>query len=93
MEEKIARAYWECVVNQVQWKYAYGYRLPASPPAEFTINGVADSDSRARYWRRLQQVWYLPTSWKKDYEWDTSWATQWFVTSAQWLYSHIPFIS
>src|SRR5512142_3307817 len=37
-EERIARAYWNCAVTQVQWKYGYAHRLPEQPPQEFTLD-------------------------------------------------------
>ena len=75
-EEKIARAYWQCAVNSVQWNYSYGHRLPDQPPAEFLLTareiGTAASDtgSRLRYWHNLQRVWNLPSSWERVYGFD-----------------------
>jgi len=37
-EEKIARAYWECAVDTIQWKYGYSDSLPQDPPSEFRAN-------------------------------------------------------
>src|ERR1700757_1407192 len=36
-EEKIARAYWNCAVTQIQWRYGYAHRLPEEPPDEFAV--------------------------------------------------------
>jgi hypothetical protein len=77
-EEKIARAYWDCALTEIQWKYSRVY-LPPYPPPEFKITGedlgaaATDSGIRARYWRKLQEVWYLPSTWKKSYEWNVGW--------------------
>src|SRR5882672_10472873 len=63
-EEKTARAYWKCLVHDIQWKYGYGYSLPSDPPTDFTLAsggaGVAPEDpsARVRYWRKAQHVWY-----------------------------------
>jgi hypothetical protein len=79
VEAKIARAYWNCVVTDIQWKYGHGFSLPPDPPAEFTVatqdlgTPAEISASRARYWHKLQGVWYLPTIWEKHYEWDFGW--------------------
>jgi hypothetical protein len=75
-EEKIARAYWQCALNSVQWNYGFGHRLPDDPPPEFLVTekdvGTAASDvgSRDRYWHNLQRVWNLPNSWEESYGWD-----------------------
>jgi len=82
-EERIARAYWDCAVNQIQWRYGYGYRLPQEPPSDFTATSAnsgetsADPGTRARYWLMLQRVWYVPDNWTKSYQWDTRWMTDW----------------
>ena len=31
-EEKVAKAYWDCAVKDLQWKYSYTSRLPDDPP-------------------------------------------------------------
>jgi hypothetical protein len=33
------------------------------------------SESRFRYWRKLQQVWLQPDSWESRREWSTAWFT------------------
>src|SRR3989442_15514656 len=40
-DEKIAWAYWETALMEVQWKYGYSHPLPADPPPEFQIDGRA----------------------------------------------------
>ena len=75
-EERIARAYWQCAINSVQWNYGFGHRLPDDPPADFLITArevgtaATDTGSRIRYWRNLQRVWYVPTNWEKVYGFD-----------------------
>ena len=75
-EEKMARAYWQCALNSVQWNYGYGHRLPDDPPPEFLVTakevGTAASDtgSRLRYWRNLERVWYHPNTWERTYGFD-----------------------
>jgi hypothetical protein len=96
-EERLAKAYWDCVVNNIQWKYSYGSRLPQDPPPEFILTRadfVAGSEpsTRARYWRKLQQLWYMPNTWKKQYEWDTTWTISWMdqvKSVGSWLYSRL----
>jgi hypothetical protein len=80
-EEKLARAYWDCAVNEIQWRYGYGYRLPQDPPSDFVITSLGEASAdpviRARYWLMLQRVWYVPDNWTKSYRWDTRWFTDW----------------
>jgi hypothetical protein len=79
-ETKIAQAYWECVKTSVQPKYGlrYDLPLPPTPPPEFNVTAeradpaASSPETRARYWRRLRQVWYLESTWKTVYEWDLS---------------------
>jgi hypothetical protein len=74
-EEKLARAYWKCA-QSIQWKYGYGGRLPDDPPPEFLVTAqdvgtaASDTSSRRRYWRRFQEVWYVPNNWEKSYDLD-----------------------
>ena len=90
-QRKIARAYWQSAQMEIQWKFAYGHPLPNDVPAEFTINGnglglaASDPTLRALYWRRLQQVWFLPEAWKKQYEWDWSWVSDPITAGAEGL--------
>lgn len=82
-EEKIARAYWDCAINTIQWRYGYNYRLPQEPPSDFIItshdlkDAADDPEVRARYWNALQRLWYVPDNWTKSYQWDTGWITAW----------------
>jgi len=95
-EERLAKMYWGCVVGNIQWEYTYGSRLPQDPPPEFAPAGAditaVDTATRARYWQKLQEVWYLPTVWEKHYEWDTRWTTSWMdqvKSVGDWLYSRL----
>ncbi|HZP16900.1 MAG TPA: hypothetical protein VFB00_02975 [Terriglobales bacterium] len=91
MDERIAWAYWESAQMDVQWRYPYGHPLPMEPPPQFHVDaqalgpGAANLATRKLYWTRLQQVWNLPTSWEKDYEWDWSWASDPMSSGGQWL--------
>jgi hypothetical protein len=81
-ETEIAGAYWNCLATSVQWKYGYGHTLPADPPSDFSVaqnssTGAEDTATRTRYWRRAQHLWYLPTSWQREYEWSFDWTTTW----------------
>jgi len=91
VDQKIAWAYWESAQMDIQWKYPHGKTLPPEPPAEFHVDARAlgqdagDPGVRQLYWRRLQQVWYVPETWQKQYEWDWSWASDPFTAGGQWL--------
>ena len=90
-ETKIARAYWSCLVNDIQWKYGHGHTLPVDPPFDFIAIERAsvapeDAASRLRYWGRAQRVWHLPTAWQKAYEWDFNWTTDWIRSSGDVLH-------
>jgi len=91
VDHKIAWAYWESAQMDIQWKYPHGKTLPPEPPAEFRVDaralgpGSTDPATRQLYWRRLQQVWYVPSSWQKQYEWDLSWASDPFTSGGEWL--------
>ena len=90
-EMKIARVYWSCLVNDIQWQYGYGHTLPADPPPAFTAVerpslAPEDAASRVRYWKRAQRVWYLPTAWQKDYEWDFHWTIDWIQSAGDALH-------
>jgi hypothetical protein len=81
-EARIGQAYWDCAVNQIQWRYGYGYRLPQDPPRDFVVTpdlgaDSGDSATRTRYWLKLQRVWYVPDNWNKSYQWDPRWVTDW----------------
>jgi hypothetical protein len=94
-EEAIARAYWECMVTDVQWKYVYGGVLPHEPPAEFVVavprlgSAASAPATRARYWRKVQHVWFLPNAWSKEYAWDTVWVSETAKSAGNWLYARM----
>ena len=91
LEKRIAWAYWESAVMDVQWKYPHGRPLPPDPPLEFRINAQAlgptasDPATRQFYWRRLVQIWYSPDTWTRDYGWDWSWTSDPLGSTGQWL--------
>jgi hypothetical protein len=91
-EQKIAQAYWGCLVDDVQWRYGFGHSLPAEPPVEFNLGTQGkgsvseDSATRMRYWHRAQHLWYLNSSWKRQYEWSFDWSTDWLQDGADWLH-------
>jgi hypothetical protein len=93
-EEKIARAYWKCAVTDLQWRYGYGHRLPSSPPEEFAISSqefgpvAGDSEARNRYWKKLQQVWYVPGVWRKEYDGNLRPVRGWLQAAGDWLAEH-----
>ena len=74
LEEKVAKAYWNCAVNQIQWQYGYGHRLPEEPPLEFSVSideigpAVRDEAMRRVEWQRLRQVWNVSEVWNIHYE-------------------------
>ncbi|MBZ5526890.1 MAG: hypothetical protein LAN71_03175 [Acidobacteriia bacterium] len=90
-EERIATAYWNCAVTEIQIQYSYGRQLPLDPPPGFQIAGPSPSNAveaaaaRLRYWRRLRQLWYVPSIWTKVYEWDFSWLTGSVKAAGEWL--------
>ena len=94
-EKTVARAYWNCAVTVIQWKYGFGSRLPPAPPQEFRImapdqrEGATDADARLRYWRKLQQIWYLPSYWRKDYGRNLRWLTDPLKSAAKWLRDYV----
>lgn len=89
-EEKIAAAYWNCAVTQVQWKYGYASRLPEAPPPEFGISAaeigpIAKDDAvRRRYWTQLRSTWYVATAWKTEYAWSSVSFLQWLRSAGDW---------
>jgi hypothetical protein len=91
LDQKIAWAYWESAQMDIQWKYPHGKTLPSDPPLEFRVNAqalgpaAADPAIRQLFWRRLQDVWYAPETWQKQYEWDWSWASDPLSSAGQWL--------
>jgi hypothetical protein len=91
LDKKIAWAYWESAEMNIQWKYPYGHHLPNDPPPEFSIDAhglgpsASDPATRLLYWKRLQQVWYLPETWEKDYGWDWSWIGDPLTSASEWM--------
>jgi hypothetical protein len=91
LDEKIAWAYWETAVMDVQWKYGYAHPLPPDPPEDFQIDAKAlgptasDPATRMLYWHRLQQVWYLPETWSEDYGWDLGWLSAPVISAGNWV--------
>ncbi len=94
-EEKLARAYWQCAVKQIQWKYGYAHRLPEEPPVEFSVaaadagSGAHDSAARARYWQRLRAAWEVPALWEEQYEWNAISFKDSLHSAGQWLELHM----
>lgn len=94
-EVLIARAYWDCAMKLIQWKYGYAHRLPEQPPAEFSIAAmragrvVNDAAEREFYWRRLRSVWGNSAAWEKKYEWSTIALTDSLRSAGQWLDIHM----
>jgi hypothetical protein len=91
-ERKIAQGYWTCLVDDVQWRYGFGHMLPGEPPAEFSLGMQGkdslreDADTRIRYWRRAQHLWYVRSSWEERYEWNFEWIKDWYQEGAAWLH-------
>jgi hypothetical protein len=96
LEQKIAWAYWENAQMDIQWKYSHGHALPLEPPVEFQVSAKAlgpdasDPATRLLYWHRLQQLWPLPETWKKEYEFDWSWMHDPAATVGDWIRGHTP---
>lgn len=91
LDQKIAWAYWESAQMEIQWKYPHGKTLPPDPPFEFRVDAQAlgplatDPATRQLYWHRLQDVWYTPETWQKQYEWSWDWASDPLSSAGQWL--------
>lgn len=82
-EEHLGQAYWEVAGKLSRGVFAFGDRLPDSPPAVFSVDTKAyrsavetAAEARLRYWRNLQKVWNNPQSWQRTYEWHTDWLTR-----------------
>jgi hypothetical protein len=94
-EARVAKLYWNCAVNAIQWKYEFGSSLPENPPEEFTITapgqraGVTDSNVRLRYWRKITKVWDQPIYWKEDYSWKLWRWLEPLRSVAEWLKEHM----
>jgi hypothetical protein len=91
LQREIAMAYWRVAQTNVQYKFSYGHPLPGDIPAEFSIApgalgpNASDPAIRLFYWRRLQEVWFLPEIWNKNHEWDWSWVGDPISSGAQWI--------
>jgi len=89
-EEKIAKAYWECAVKQVQWKYGYASRLPDDPPPEFGLSSsdvgpvAKDETVRRHYWQQLRATWHVSGAWKNEYVWSSVSFRQSLRTAGEW---------
>jgi hypothetical protein len=89
-EQKIARAYWDCAVKEVQWKYGYAHRLPDDPPAEFLLSPAdvgpiaKDETVRRFYWQKLRATWNLSSAWKNQWELSFSTFRQSLRTGGDW---------
>jgi hypothetical protein len=89
-EEKIAKAYWDVAVKQVQWKYGYASRLPEDPPPEFGIllsevGPVAKDEAvRRHYWQQLRATWHVSSAWKTQYVWSSASFRQSLRSAGDW---------
>src|SRR5579863_8992501 len=76
-EQKIAAAYWNCAVKEVQWKYGYSSRLPEEPLPDFSVSAnefgsaAKDESIRRHYWSQLRTIWNLSSAWKTEYQWSS----------------------
>ncbi len=76
--EAWVRAYWECARSTVQYRYAYGEKLPSEPPPEFTpaneqLRSLEAPDVRRRYWTQLRKDWLERDNWEASYRIDFAW--------------------
>lgn len=89
-EEKIAQAYWECAVKEVQWKYGYARRLPDDPPAEFALSTpdigpiAKDQEVRRYYWQKLRMTWNVSSAWNNRWEFSFTTFLQSLRTGGDW---------
>jgi hypothetical protein len=89
-DKRVAWAYWEIALMDIQWKFTRNSTLPADPPPEFRVDvkalepATSDPELRQLYWRRLQLVWNSPDSWKDDYQWDFGWVRDPVEGIADW---------
>jgi hypothetical protein len=80
-EARAAEAYWQLALNIVQWKFPFGTELPLEPIAEFRLDekdfprsGIAAAPAtRARYWKKLREMWSSPQIWNRAYVWNSGW--------------------
>lgn len=79
--EGLAKAYWECALTKIQWRYPFGSPLPHDPPPEFVVSApdlgaiASDPAIRLQFWRKLEQLWYFPDTWNRRYSWSLDWIT------------------
>ena len=89
-EEKIAKAYWDCAVKQLQWKYGYASRLPDGPPPEFGVASMQvgpvakDEAVRRHYWQQLRATWHVQSAWHNEYVWSSISFRQSLRTAGDW---------
>jgi len=80
-EKRVAQAYWQVAVRQIQTYYSPNRPLPLDPPPQFQIAEAARSleadmvASRVHYWYRLRDVWNQSETWNVSYGWNTDWVT------------------
>jgi hypothetical protein len=89
-ERKIAEAYWNCAVKQVQWKYGYAHRLPDEPAPEFSVSAsevgpvANDQAIRRYYWQKLGSTWNVSGAWTTQYEWSSNSFRQALRAAGDW---------
>ena len=89
-EERVARAYWNCAVTQVQWKYGYAHRLPDQPVEEFRLSvgevGPIAQDEVARryYWHQLRMSWDVTSVWETTWSFSFVALRQSLQTGGEW---------
>jgi hypothetical protein len=89
-ERRIAQAYWDSAVKQVQWKYGYGSRLPIDPPPDFSVSAdevgpaAKDETVRRHYWQQLRVTWNLSSAWKTQYELSSISFRQTLQSAGEW---------
>ena len=80
-ENRAAQAYWQLAINFVQWRFAFGSKLPPEPIKEFRLddkdfprNSIAAAPAtQLRYWNKLRAIWSQPSAWSQTYVWNTDW--------------------
>lgn len=89
--ERVARAYWNVAIQQIQNRYSPAWPLPADPPPQFRISAEATTlesgmmTARNYYWERLRNVWNERDAWVVSYGWNTSWAESALNSLPQYL--------
>jgi len=76
-EDALARAYWTCAIQSIQYQYAFNKELPVAPPPQFNVETTdpeeSNSATRDRYWDNLRGVWTMPDVWEQSYVANPSW--------------------